>query len=144
MIVKIISSEQTYDLRHSVLWPHKKKENCFIDIDNIGTHFGCFINKELVSVGSFFVLSNDNISSDLKQFRLRAMATNPTFKGLGAGSALLNFASKHLHHFCEAEVIWCDAREIAVDFYKKNNFNVIKGPYNIPIIGKHYLMFKRI
>lgn len=144
MIVKIINFEKTYKLRHSVLWPHKSIENCFIDIDQNGVHFGCYFKDELISIGSFFRMKNEDFPFHLIQFRLRAMATNLLHKGLGAGTTLINFASKFLKQNCSADIIWCDARELAVNFYKKNDFEILKGPYDIPIIGKHYLMSKNL
>ena len=142
MNVKLISSKETYNLRHIVLWPHKPIDKCFIDIDDSGYHFGFFQNNQLVSIGSFFEINNESFPSNLIQFRLRAMASSS--KGIGAGSLLINSAINYLKINEKANIIWCDARKAAVGFYEKNGFKILKGPYEIPIIGTHYLMYKKL
>lgn len=144
MIVKIIDPSQTYLLRHLVLWPHKSINECFIDVDDIGVHFGCYLNNEIISIGSFFEMKNEFFSNGLIQFRLRAMATNLNYNGMGAGSLIIINAIKYLKKKYNIDIIWCDARENAIGFYKKLGFKLIKGPYEIPIIGKHYLMCMNI
>ena len=41
-----------------------------------------------------------------------------------------------------AKIIWCNARENAVNFYKKNRYQIIGESFNIKDIGLHYLMYK--
>jgi [ribosomal protein S5]-alanine N-acetyltransferase len=146
MIVKLITAKDTYPLRHLILWPHKHNlSDCSIEIDDKGIHFGSFKNNDVVSIGSFF---SSNISDFDEmahcQFRLRAMASNHHLKTKGGGKALLLFAQKYLKSTHKADLIWCDAREVAVGFYKKLGFSIFKGPYEIPVIGTHYLMYKKL
>ena len=41
-------------------------------------------------------------------------------------------------------LLWCNARIIAVEFYKKIGFQIKGEEFDIPDIGKHYFMYKKI
>ena len=42
----------------------------------------------------------------------------------------------------DGTTIWFNAREKAVNFYKKNGFQIIGSVFDVPSIGPHYLMYK--
>ena len=78
-----------------------------------------------------------------KQFRLRGMATHPDHVGKGIGKALLTFAMDHLKAQ-HADLLWCNARVLAVPFYEKLGF-IREGPeFDIPGIGGHFLMHRKV
>lgn len=143
--VSIIQSQQTYSLRLEVLWQHKNNlEECGLDIDEIETtfHVGAFKNGELVSVGTFLVQRNEKFEEKY-QYRLRAMATSPKVRGENFGKEVIDFALKELK-IREVELLWCDAREVAIGFYEKMGFNILGDFYEVPMIGKHKLMYKKL
>lgn len=145
MEVRIISATQTYSLRHKVLWPHKvNTSDCFIDIDDepLAFHVGVFDENDLISIGSFFAQPSPKIQA-ISPYRLRAMATDKSFHQRGAGKLLIEFAISVLKQR-NCDVLWCDAREIAVGFYSSLGFSKIDQPYEIPIIGKHFFMWKSV
>lgn len=140
-----IQSKQTYPLRLEVLWQHKNNlEECGLDIDEIETtfHVGAFKNGELVSVGTFLVQQNEKFEEKY-QYRLRAMATSPKVRGENFGKEVIDFALKELK-IREVELLWCDAREVAIGFYEKMGFNILGDFYEVPMIGKHKLMYKKL
>lgn len=142
---KLISSKQTYPLRLSVLWPHKKSLNeCGLDVDDMkGTfHVGAFKNEEIVSIGTFLVQRNKKFKEE-KQYRLRAMATSPMVRGENFGKKVIDFAKVELKNR-GIELLWCDAREIALGFYEKMGFTIVGDFYDIPQIGPHKLMYYKI
>lgn len=140
--VRRISAEQTRELRFLVLWPHKSGiEDCIIDIDKRedAMHFGAFLDNKLIGVASVFEMSSDKIDYN-KQFRLRAMASHPEYRGINAGKAIVEFAIE----VCRskgADVLWCDARKVALGFYEKLGFNRIDSWYDISPIGLHQFMY---
>lgn len=143
--VGIISAEETYPLRLKVLWPHKNSLNeCGIDVDDLsGTfHVGAFKNGELVSIGTFLIQKNEKFKEKI-QYRLRAMATSPVVRGENFGKKIIDFALEELQNR-KVELLWCDAREFALGFYEKMGFTVVGDFYDVPKIGPHKLMYKKI
>lgn len=140
--VKEITAKHSYPIRHQVLWQHKSIDECGIDVDEQegAFHLGVYSKGELVCVGSFFKKNHPQFTAQF-QYRLRAMATLPKTQKKGAAKALLEFAFKKLEEE-EQEILWCDARIIAVGFYEKLGFVKSGEQYEIPIIGPHYLMWK--
>lgn len=145
MEVKIIPATLTRPLRHRVLWPHiVHEEDCVIDIDERedAVHLGVYDGAELVSIGSLFRMHSDKIAH-AKQYRLRAMATDPKLRKAGAGRLLIQKACEE----CKArgaEVLWCDAREVALGFYAKLGFEMIDEWYEVRNIGPHKFMYREL
>ena len=86
----IIKKELTYDLRKKILWPHITNNDYSINVDNNPNtfHMGTFINKEIISIGTFVKENNSKIKPD-NQYRLRAMATDINYQKIGAGKNLM-------------------------------------------------------
>ncbi len=144
--VRLVSPEATRRLRHQVLWPHRSNiSDCTIDIDHRSEafHLGAFDRSEkLVGVCSLFEMSTPKLH-DRRQLRLRAMATAPEVRGMGAGAAIVNEALR-LAGGMEYDVLWCDARKVALGFYAKLSFERIDEWYEVPMIGLHQLMYHRL
>lgn len=118
--IRAITFEQTYPLRHAVLWPDKPLEYVKVENDEEGYHFGAFLNDELVAVISLFV-SGDEASpgrANPGQARFRKFAAHPAYQRKGIGTRLMN------HLIAEAQrlgatSLWCDARLESADFYRR-------------------------
>ncbi len=143
--VKQIAAADTKPLRHLVLWPHIQNEaDCVIDIDNRhdAIHLGVFESGRLVSIGSLFEQLSPKLDFD-KQVRLRAMATHPDARGKQYGRLLVEHALLLLKQK-DYEVMWCDARIIAIGFYTSLGFNILPEVYEVPRIGPHQFMWKEV
>lgn len=110
MIVKSIQAEQTLPIRHQVLWPDKPLSFCQVEGDDRAWHLGGFVDDQLVAVASIYCLGNEA--------RLRKFATLPDYQGQGIGTAILTEVLAQLHTQAVA-YFWCDARESAMDFYRR-------------------------
>ena len=44
----------------------------------------------------------------------------------------------------DSDLVWCNARLVAVDFYKSVEFKITGELYDIAGIGPHYYMYKKI
>ena len=111
MTIEPIAADQTYALRHAVLWPHKPLAYVQLPEDAAGQHFGAFADGELVAVISLFV-GADGVA------RFRKFATDPAWQGRGVGTALL----RHLMAAAQsqgASQLWCDARQNTLPFYQR-------------------------
>lgn len=127
-----------------MLRPNGTLEDCIFqgDNDELTFHLGAFVDKKLVSVASFYFEKNNHFP-DENQYRLRGMATLPDHQGQGLSSALLRTAFPVIKQN-QCTLLWCNAREKAMGFYKKVGFQSIGDFFTIPHIGKHILMSIKI
>ena len=144
MEVKQIDAKDTIHLRHTVLRPNGKVEDCNFDNDNEDNtfHLGAYLNEQLVSCASFYLQNHPEIPNEY-QYRLRGMATNEEHRGKGLSSELLRVAFPMIKRN-HVNIIWCNARSSAVGFYEKVGFKKIGSEFEVPEIGPHYLMIKHI
>ncbi len=110
--IKRIHWQDTIAMRNKVLWPNKSPEFCRVEGDEDAWHFGAYIDNTLVCVASVF--RNKNIA------RLRKFATATEYQGVGIGTQMLEHILMQLAN-SDDELFWCDAREAAIDFYRRFN-----------------------
>jgi GNAT superfamily N-acetyltransferase len=105
-----ITTEQTWPIRHQVMWPEKSFTFVQLPEDATGVHFGAFLDGELASVISLFLQGN--------QAQFRKFATLTSLQGKGLGKQLL----EHVFVFAAKQgiaLVWCHARTTAYNFYLK-------------------------
>ena len=144
MEIKKINSIDTYPVRHEVLRKGKPIETCQFkgDDDENTVHFGLYQNERLIGIISIFKEKND-LFSETNQFQIRGMAVLEVFQGKGFGAELVKEAENHCINL-NADLIWFNARENAVPFYKKLNYIIIGDSFLIPDVGIHFAMYKKI
>ncbi|GAA4812627.1 GNAT family N-acetyltransferase [Litoribaculum gwangyangense] len=122
----------------------KPIETCVFDGDDLETtfHLGIHTKDKLVGICSFFKKDHTDIQGK-NQYQLRGMAVLKEYQGLGLGNIILTYGEKILEEK-KVEVIWCNAREVALNFYKKCGYQIIGNSFLIQDIGWHYVMFKFI
>jgi ribosomal protein S18 acetylase RimI-like enzyme len=142
--IKKIDYLETFAVRHPVLREGKPVESCFFEHDNAKTtiHLGLFNNKKIIGVVSIFKNKNTIFNFD-NQFQIRGMAVLKAYQKQGFGEMLIKEAEKHIV-FQNGNLIWFNAREIAVNFYKKMGYSIIGEPFLIGDIGTHFVMKKEI
>ena len=142
--VKEISYRDCYDLRLKVL---KRKEWDYDyqyagDDDQTTFHLGIYRDNQLVTIASFFANSNEHIQAQ-NPVQLRGMATDYAFQGQGFGRVMIQAAISELTKR-KHDVLWCNAREEAVNFYEKIGFKISSARFEIPRVGPHFIMYIRI
>jgi ribosomal protein S18 acetylase RimI-like enzyme len=142
--IKKITSQQTFPVRLPVLRPGKPVESCIFDGDDLPAtvHFGIYDDDAIVGVVSIFE-SRSPLFDDERQFQLRGMAVLDTHQKQGLGEKLVQAAEEYIQSQ-GGGLIWFNAREIAVGFYRKMGYEVIDEPFSIGDIGIHYVMWKMI
>ena len=140
-IVKIAAIE-TYPIRISVLRRGKTLVSCpFADDDLPSTaHFGLFFDTKLCGIVSVYKVNNTNFEST-NQFQIRGMAVLDNFQQRGFGKSLMESAENHVK-ILNGDVVWMNARQKALSFYKKLGYHEVGLPFMIEDIGMHYLMKK--
>jgi GNAT superfamily N-acetyltransferase len=142
MIIKQIKAEDTYPLRLSVL---KIGEEYIYqyqgDFDKTTLHFGTFIDSKLVGIVSLMQHKSPLFKG--KQLQLRGMAVATNEHGKSIGTKLV----AHSKMICKQQktaILWCNAREKVVGFYKKQGLDIIGEPFNIKHVGMHFTMFSNL
>ena len=140
--IKDISADDTYKIRSEVLRKEIDLPSQFSgDFDKNTFHLGVFENEKLVGISSFMKTDNSEFEPD--QYQLRGMATLSEVRGKGFGKLMLDKAVLILKEK-KITVLWCNAREIALQFYVKQDFEIKGKPFEINKIGLHYKLFKNI
>ncbi len=140
--IKQIKAKDTQDIRHRVLRPEQPESNAIYPNDDLeGTfHLGAFENDVLIGVASFYPEKSAIIMAPA-QYRIRGVAAERGMRLKGVGSALLATGETEIWKR-GAEIIWCNARIVAVGFYEKHGYRRVGKSFVIPGIGEHYLMTK--
>ena len=111
--IEQIPVELTWPIRQQVMYPGEDLEKVRLKDDPQGIHFGLFDNNQLISVCSWF--------KEGQKAQFRKFATLTQFQASGYGTQLL----KYIIQFSIREsvnILWCNARLSAVNFYKKLGF----------------------
>ncbi|MCT4620230.1 MAG: GNAT family N-acetyltransferase [Marinisporobacter sp.] len=132
MIIKEIRAEDTWEIRHKVMWPEKDLEYVRLKDDHKGMHYGVFDNNKIVSVISLF------FNGDVAQFR--KFATLKEEQGKGYGRELLKFVIKKSKED-GMNYIWCNARYDKMNFYKK--FGMMETNESFQKGGIKYMIMKK-
>ena len=137
-----LQPEKIQQLRNEVLWPHKTFEQCVLETDHLPStfHFGVQLDGLTVATVTLQQENSSKLPQE-KQYRLRAMAVREGYRGQGFGDAIVDAGLNHLREL-GVEVVWCDARVAALNFYRRLQFEELEEEYEIPIIGLHRFMWK--
>jgi ribosomal protein S18 acetylase RimI-like enzyme len=144
MEIKKITAFETLIVRHPVLRPGKPIETCHFEGDDLPTtsHFGLYFENQLAAVISAFKVQN-KLFSEENQYQIRGMAVLEEFQKKGFGEELLKHCENEIK-LKKGNLIWFNARETAVGFYKKSGYEVLGDQFEIPDVGPHYILFKSL
>ncbi|AMV33434.1 Acetyltransferase (GNAT) family protein [Pirellula sp. SH-Sr6A] len=116
--------------------------------DDLATtqHFTAWHEDRMVGCASL-MLSTTLIPPDLPPhsgvwYQLRGMAVSDAVQGSGVGRTLLQ-AIDAWSAPNPAIRLWCNAREEAIDFYRKNGWQEIGEIFSIPNVGPHLRMVRK-
>jgi predicted GNAT family N-acyltransferase len=142
--VRPIEAEQTRILRQRILRPHKQTYELVYPGDDApdSLHVGAFEEDELVGVASVMREQRSG-EDDPGAWRIRGMATIPEVRGHGHGGALLERCLVHVAAH-GGTLAWCTARVTAMAFYRHFGFEAQGEPFEVPVIGTHYVMTRLI
>jgi predicted GNAT family N-acyltransferase len=105
-------------------------------------HMACVVDDKTVTCATFYPERSTKIKSE-NAYRLRGMATDSRFTRKGYASNLMAESFKKLKKR-DCDMVWCNARLVAVDFYKSVGFKITGELFDIEGIGPHYCMSKEI
>ena len=142
--VRVITAAETWPLRLAVLRPDRPIESAQFPGDDAQTtrHFGAFREGSLLGIASLYLAEMPE-QPGLTAYQLRGMATATGARGLGLGRALVHACIAFTREN-RAELLWCNARIVALEFYRKLGFKVIGREFDIPDVGPHFRMVLRV
>ena len=140
--IRKITPQEAYAIRKDVLRENiPLTEKMVGDFDVSTFHLGVFVKNELACVATFMQHSSEHFSGS--QYRLRGMATSKKYQGKGLGKEILEKASDLLQEK-DVSILWCNARVIAIPFYKKCGFEIIGNEFDVHLVGPHFVMYKTL
>ena len=141
---KLVAAEEIRSLRHKMLRQGQNFSTTSYDRDNEKDtfHLGVVLENNIVSCSTFYPEQTDKIPSK-NAYRLRGMATDSSYLRKGYGDQIMQEAFQILKSK-ECDLLWCNARLIAVPFYQSVGFQEVGELFDISEIGPHYYMYKRI
>ena len=144
MDIKVVAAKDIRPLRNLVLRPNLPIETTYYDLDNdIETfHLASIMDNTIISIGTFYP-ENDVELQTKNGYRLRGMATHPKFRRKSAATKLMKESFVLLKEK-KCDILWCNARLVAVEFYKSLGFKITSKIFDIPSIGPHYKMYKSV
>ena len=142
--IKKIDAEKIRSLRHSEL---RKDQNFSTtsylkDNDESTFHMACIVDEKIVTCATFYPEKFPKLNA-VNAYRLRGMATEFSFQRKGYASDLMAESFKELKKR-DCDMVWCNARLVAVPFYKSVGFKIIGDLFDIAGIGPHYYMHKEL
>lgn len=152
LIISRTIPEEIVALRQEVFCEHLPPEAAILDDDRDPNTFHFVLYRQTGGTlaerpsGCASVMSGRY--RDRPAWRLRAMATRRHERGQGLGSQLLKHIELTLgtdmRYGRTHRLIWCDAREAAVGFYRHHGWQIVSDAFLLPHLGRHYRMSKRI
>ena len=144
MQVVRIPAEETHPLRLLVLRPGGTVDDCRWPIDTVPDAFHLAVEKDgqRVCIASFQPSSHPALTAT-QAWQLRGMATHPDHRGIGAGRLLVEHAIEQVREL-GADLLWCNARLVALPFYERLGFRTEGPEFDIAGIGPHYLMWRPV
>ncbi len=139
--IRRISAEQTLAIRLAILRTGMPMEAARFPDDELeaAQHFGAFLGDQHAGVVSIYPASAPDAPGLAGTWQLRGMATVPEVRGQGGGRALL-LACVEAAREKGGSLLWCNARKIAVEFYRRHGFTVTSEEFDIPTAGPHFRM----
>lgn len=131
-----LQCEETWEIRHRVLWPNQSFDFVKLPLDGDGLHFGLRLRDgTLVSIVSAFLDLPKN------EMQFRKLATLQSYQGNGYGSILLRYLFNMATEMNIARV-WCNARTEASTFYVR--FGMVETSETSLKEGKEFVIMERI
>lgn len=144
LTIEEISTEKTYPLRHRILRAGRPIEDCVLPGDDAPTtyHLAVLDDRRIVSIGSFYEAKHPDIPGK-KQFQLRGMATDEEYRRRHLGMHLLE-RGMEIAKERGGDVLWCNARSNVAGFYLSQGFTQVGEEFDIPAVGPHLRMYRRL
>jgi GNAT superfamily N-acetyltransferase len=143
-----LSAEQVRPLRTAILRPHFDEGRLceFAEDEAADTaHYGLVDQAFVPRAVATFIHSPFPEDPDAEAIQLRGMCVDEAMQRQGLGERLLEGALGQLAvRFPAVELVWCNARLSAADFYERMGFERTGPVFEVEPIGPHIVMWRRL
>lgn len=145
MRIAVVDGRATRALRRAVLRPGWPEGSAMHGDDNpAAVHLAGRLDDVVVATCLVLPRAYPLRPGAAGAWQLRGMATDPQYRGRGLGAQLLAGALAELADR-QAALLWCEARDSALEFYARNGFTVdgdgfLHGETGIP----HHYMWRSV
>ena len=136
MRVTTVPAEATHDLRRTVLRGGRPDAEVHFPEDDLPEAFHSAVldaGGRVVAVATASPAPS-GLRPGAAAWRVRGMAVEPELQGRGAGTLLLDAVVTRARA-AGAEVLWADARDSALEFYRRRGWSVEGKGYLTPATG---------
>lgn len=143
MWVRSVPVEKIISLRHRILRAGLPLDAARFDgdLEEFSAHFAAFDQDDRV-VGCATI--HRRPWRDAPAWQLRGMAVEISLQRSGTGTALLGAIDRHVVSTAYSHQLWCNARQPAVEFYRRNGWETVGELFEIPTAGPHYKMIRMV
>jgi len=152
MFARLITASETIPLRMAILRQGLPMEEAVFvgDEEDTTFHVGAFdeADGQPLAIATMMLQADarcDSGSGSLSglRYRLRGMAVAESRQRTGLGSTALIFAEQEAAKR-GATIVWCNAREPAVPFYLRHDYETVGDRFDIPTAGPHFFCRKTL
>jgi predicted GNAT family N-acyltransferase len=143
--IRQVTAEEVRPIRRRVLRAGLPGANVEFDGDDAPDtlHVGAFLDGVLVAVATVVRRPQHDDFAAPRAWQVRGMATDPEARGRGIGGELLDRCVVHVER-SRGDLIWCNARIRAIPFYERHGFVRVGATFDVPDLGPHLRMRRRV
>jgi GNAT superfamily N-acetyltransferase len=135
--------EEVIDLRHAILRAGLPRDTAiFPGDDHADSRHVVAVTADGRIVGC--ATAHPSTWDNAPAWQIRGMATDPAFRGVGIGRAMLKLLEQTIRDETTIRQMWCNARIPAVAFYERLGWSIVSEPFQNPMAGPHVKMDKRL
>jgi GNAT superfamily N-acetyltransferase len=141
--VRQATLDEIFQVRWDVLRPARPRAAAQFpgDDDSRTIHCGAFEDATGLNIACATLTRVDWQGEPAWQ--LRGMGVIQAYQGRGVGKLVLEVLEELAGAASPIRLFWCNAREEAVDFYKKRGWSIASARFHIEDVGPHYKMTRR-
>ncbi|MDB5187515.1 MAG: putative acyltransferase [Candidatus Kaiserbacteria bacterium] len=152
LFIGIVRPERIINLRRLLLRAESPSEDIHFNGDDnpVTLHYAAFqSNDDMCAVGEPIGCVTVMLNSYNREpaWQLRGMAVEENHRNCGVGARILKQVEWHLPKCVglgHVKLMWCNAREPAVTFYKRNGWNVASSCFDNASAGLHFILTKQL
>lgn len=142
LVVRRVHPDEIVELRWRILRDGLPRTEAIFAGDELPTsyHFAATVPDRVLCCATMHL----NEWESEPAYQLRGMATDDDCRGMGLGKRVLSAMERAIAAETPIRRLWCNARTPALEFYRRQGWEVRSEVFEIPTAGPHVKMTKRL